>query len=135
MICWVFSGMERILIKESHLAVIMGVNFFQRTSDAIRYTMRRQGYDVINYIDDFLGFGTPSVAHQSFQTLVQLMQELGLAISDNKLIRPTTQAVCLGVLVDTVSGTVSIPPDKLTQVIAWFITLYLQVCKASTLFC
>ena len=93
-----------------------GSQFFQRTSDTIHYAMPRQGYDVVNYIDDFLGFGTPSVARQSFQTLIELMQELGLAISDKKLIHPTTQAVCLGVLVDTVSGTVSISPDKLTQV-------------------
>ena len=93
-----------------------GSQFFQRTSDAVCYAMCHQGYDVINHIDDFLGFGTPSVARQSFQTLVELMQELGLAISDKKLIHPTTQAVCLGVVVDMVSGTVSIPPDKLTQV-------------------
>ena len=43
--------------------------FFQRTSDAVRHIMRQMNYDIINYIDDFLGYGTPSVADASFHTL------------------------------------------------------------------
>ena len=43
-----------------------GSQFFQRKSDAIRYMMKNRGFDIINYIDDFLGFGTPSKAKSSF---------------------------------------------------------------------
>ena len=93
-----------------------GSQFFQRTSDAVRYIMRRRGFDIINYIDDFLGFGTRSTAQASFKALYKIMQELGLTISEKKLVHPSTQAVCLGVLIDTVQGTVSIPKDKLEQV-------------------
>ena len=93
-----------------------GSQMFQRVSDAVRYIMRCQNYDIINYIDDFLGFGTPTVAKRSFDALYDAMQKLGLCISNKKLIHPGTQAVCLGVLVDTVTGTVSIPPEKLGQV-------------------
>ena len=93
-----------------------GSQFFQRTSDAIRYIMRNRGFDIINYIDDFLGFGTPTVAKNAFNTLHDLMSQLGLAISQKKLVPPTTKAICLGIQIDTVAGTVSIPQDKLQQV-------------------
>ena len=44
------------------------------------------------------------------------MTQLGLTISESKLVEPTTKAVCLGILVDTVQGTVAIPPEKLEVV-------------------
>ena len=74
-----------------------GSQFFQRTSDAVRY--------VINYIDDFLGYRTPSVAHRSFDTLLDIMTQLGLTVSKKKLVEPTTKAVCLGILIDAIQGT------------------------------
>ena len=36
---------------------------FQRVSDAVHYTLCCQGHCVTNYIDDFVGCGTPDVAH------------------------------------------------------------------------
>ena len=93
-----------------------GSQFFQRTSDAIHYIMKRHIYDVINYIDDFLGFGMPSVACALFDTLRDVMHQLGLTINDKKLVYPATQAVYLGVMVDTIEGTVSIPQEKLQNV-------------------
>ena len=44
------------------------------------------------------------------------MQELGLTISSNKLVLPATQVKLLGILIDTVKGTVTIPPEKLEQI-------------------
>ena len=93
-----------------------GSQFFQRVSDAVRHVMRCRGFDVINYIDDFLGFGTPIVAQASYDTLRNVMGELGLTISQKKLVPPATKAVCLGVLIDTEAGTISIPDDKLRSV-------------------
>ena len=43
------------------------------------------------------------------------MGDLGLTISQ-KLVPPSMQVTCLGVLIDTVKGTISIPPDKLRDV-------------------
>ena len=93
-----------------------GSQFFQRVSDAVRYVMRQRSHDVINYTDDFLGFGTPSVARCSFDALLDVMHSLGLTISQKKLVHPSTSAVCLGMLVDTIQGTVSIPAEKLRDV-------------------
>ena len=60
--------------------------------------------------------GFPDVARASFVSPFNLMNELGLTISDSKLVAPSTKVVCLGVLIDTENGTVSIPPDKLLQI-------------------
>ena len=58
-----------------------GSGIVQRLSDAIRFIMKSQGYDLINYIDDVIGFGTISTARPSFDALTKLLQKLGLAIS------------------------------------------------------
>ena len=61
--------------------------------------------NVINYIDDFLGYGTPDI-----------MTQLGMTVSKKKLVAPTTKAVCLDILIDTVEGTVANPPEKLQDI-------------------
>ena len=43
-----------------------GSRIFQCLSDTIRFIMTSQGHDVINYIDDVIGFGTVSTADTSF---------------------------------------------------------------------
>ena len=93
-----------------------GSQLFQRTNDAVRHIMRQCNVDVLNYIDDFLGYGTPSIAKKSYDALLVVMRQLGLTISKKKLIPPTTRAVSLGIVVDTVEGTLSIPPEKLNDV-------------------
>ena len=63
-----------------------GSQIFQRLSDAVRYMMRQKGYAMIDYIDDYVGIGVPSVAWKSYDTLTHLMRELGLTISEKKLV-------------------------------------------------
>ena len=72
-----------------------GSQIFQRLSDAVRFMIRRRGFTVIDYIDDFVG-----IAHESYVTLLELMARLGLSVSEKKLVSPSTRAVCLGVLID-----------------------------------
>ena len=78
--------------------------------------MRHRGYNVLNYIDDFLGFGMPHNAKASCEELYDVMSQLGLTISKKKLIPPTTWAVCLSVVEDTVGGTLAIPQKKLDNI-------------------
>ena len=93
-----------------------GSQISQRLSDAVRHVMHQKGFCIIDYIDDYVGMGFPDVAHASFASLFNLMNELGLTISDSKLVAPSTKVVCLGVLINTENGTVSIPPHKLCQI-------------------
>ena len=93
-----------------------GSQFWQCTHDTVCYVMRQCCHDVMSYINNFLGFGTPSITHASLDTLRDVKHHLGLTIRDKKLFHPTTQAVCLGVLIDTMKGIVSIPTEKLDNV-------------------
>ena len=65
-----------------------GSVFFQRCSDAIRFIMADTfGYpNLYNYIDDLVYTGLPGVIHQSYNTLLALLQELGLEISISNLL-------------------------------------------------
>ena len=94
-----------------------GSGIFRRLSDAIQFMMKSKGYDVINYIDDVIGFGTLSIAKPSFDTLQELLQKLGFDISLEKLVEPTTKVTCLGVEVDTKEFTISVPSEKLTNIL------------------
>ena len=93
-----------------------GSQIFQRISDAVRYMMHQEGFCIIDDIDDYVGVGVPSIAHASYHSLLNLMGRLGLSVSQKKLVPPSTRATCLGVLIDTDAGTISIPPEKLLQI-------------------
>ena len=95
-----------------------GSAFFQRCTDAVRYIMKdRFNFpNLYNYIDDLIYTGLPADIYQSFDTLKALLQELGLEISVAKLIQPTTVAVCLGIQINTITRTLSIPKDKLKEI-------------------
>ena len=95
-----------------------GSAIFQHISDAVCHMMRRRHFDVINYIDDILGIHVPSKIDASFDSLHQLLHSLGFDISLKKLEKLSTRLNCLGILVDTKEFTLSIPPEKLNQILA-----------------
>ena len=89
----------------------------QRVTDAVRYIMHTKGIDhLFNYIDDFIGVDKPAVVHSHFQTLLSIMAELGIPISEEKLFPPSEEVPCLGILINIATGTLSIPDDKLQQI-------------------
>ena len=85
-----------------------GSTFFTRLSDSIRYIMKSEGYQVVNYIDDVIGLGTPSVATKSYHRLISLMEELGLDINSSKNTPPSTLVTCLGIDINTITFTLSL---------------------------
>ena len=90
-----------------------GLSIFQRISDAVRFIMKQEGHGIWNYIDDFLCVSLPSKIDKTYYRLQELLSELGLTVSRKKLVPPSTQVTCLGILVDTVNLSVSIPTEKL----------------------
>ena len=96
----------------------LGSIFFQKISDSIRYIMKNKGHPyVLNYIDDLCYCELPSKIDAAFQSLLKLLQERGLDISNKKLTPPSTKVVCLGILFDTEAKTISIPEDKLQAIV------------------
>ena len=94
-----------------------GSLIFQRCTDAIRYIMAEHGYPLLfNYIDDLIYTGLPSQMDAVFNFLKNLLAELGLDISPNKLVPPSTLVTCLGIRIDSINKTISIPPEKLAEI-------------------
>ena len=102
-----------------------GSLIFQRCTDAIRYIMAEHGYPLLfNYIDDLIYTGLPSKMDACFNFLKDLLTDLGLEISPKKLVPPATSVTCLGILIDSIQKTVSIPQEKLAEIT--------QLCKQWT---
>ena len=100
----------------------LGSFFFMKISDAVPYIMNKNGHNsLLNYIDDVIYTALPSKIHHSYHFLLDLLQQIGLDVSTKKLHPPSTQAVCLGILFDTVTRTIAIPPEKLQEIN--------QICK------
>ena len=78
-----------------------GSQIFQHVSDTVCHVVRQHGYTVLNYVDDFIGISTLSIARHSYTFLPDPLAGLGLDISQKKLVAPCTKVTCLGVEVDT----------------------------------
>ena len=47
----------------------------------------------MNYVDNFVGFGTPSNAKMAYEQLYKIIEDLGLTISQKKLVPPSTKGI------------------------------------------
>ena len=94
-----------------------GSALFQRLSNAVCCIMAQKGFSVTNYMDDIIGHSVISKSNDSFQTLRALLLELGFEISEKKVVEPSTKVTCLGVDIDMEQFTVSIPPEKITEIL------------------
>ena len=80
--------------------------------------MRQHGFPHLwNYIDDLIFSGLPSEIYPAYDFLLNLLPQLGLDISQEKLVPPATAATCLGILINTTTRTISIPSEKLSEII------------------
>ena len=79
----------------------------------MRQMMARRGFpNIIIYLDDFLVIGASREQCQlAYDMLLQLLVGLGFSISQHKLVPPTQRLTFLGVQLDTVVGTMTLPAD------------------------
>ena len=98
----------------------------QKVTDAVSWILRRLGleakdgqqhFNVCNYSDDLGGVEkTRSMAMLAYNTLSWLLKDLGLEESVKKAEPPTTCMTYLGVQFDSLKMTMSVPPEKVTEV-------------------
>ena len=93
-----------------------GSQLFQRLSQSVRFIMSEENFHTICYIDDYVLFGSKEQCSKAFHRLSDLVDELGFTISTHKNVMPTTEAVCLGILINTVTSKMSVPPKKLQEI-------------------
>ena len=97
----------------------------QRVTDAVAWILRGFGreivgshpYQVCNYQDDLGGVEeTYERSRAAFDKLGWLLTDLGLAESEKKAVPPSTKITYLGVEFDSCSMTMSVPPEKVTEI-------------------
>ena len=94
---------------------------FDTLASALEYIFRQELHNpnIIHYLDDYLIAGPPdsSICHSSFQGVESLCKDLGVATKEEKRTPPTTTITFLGVELDTLNQTVSLPQDKLQSLL------------------
>lgn len=119
---WQFKGSESytyLLDSKLPFGARKSPAIFNRITQSIRRMMSRRGYEAcVVLLDDFL------VAAESLQEcakvlsdLIHLLRGLGFRINWRKVVDPTQDIVFLGVRINSVSGLISLDPNKVLEII------------------
>ena len=91
---------------------------FTAIADALEWVLRRRGVRYVwHYIDDFVFCGPPSSTEcgHALDTALTACRELGVPIAAHKVDGPATGITVLGIQVNTITQTLSLPQDKLRR--------------------
>ena len=88
----------------------------QRITNAITYIHRSLGYFLLNYVDDFVGAELEDRVWVAYTALSNLLTNLQVETSKEKIVPPTTRLEFLGITFDTRTMTMEIPEDKLHEI-------------------
>jgi hypothetical protein len=87
---------------------------FQSLTDRIVHMMAGRNFKVRGYLDDFLCVeDTVELCQASFECLKELLVNLGFTINPKKVEGPARIMTFLGVSIDCINRTLSLPSDKL----------------------
>jgi hypothetical protein len=118
---WCFDGLhEPAILCDTRLpfGARKSPAIFNRITQAVTRYLRKQGHHVVVYLDDFFVCGPDFASCKAtFDALVQLLRRLGFQINWRKIVDPCQQLTFLGILIDTVRGTLSLKPAKVTELV------------------
>ena len=113
---WIFNGKETYL-RDTRLCfgAKLSQGIFHRLTQAVKRMMSRRGYDLlIVYLDDFLIIAdSKEKCAAALNCLIQLLRKLGFSIHWGKVVDPTHCITFLGIELDSVSMSLSLPHSKL----------------------
>ena len=92
---------------------------FSAVADALEWVVRSRGVrSICHYIDDFIIVGAPrsDECARGLQIFLSTSEALGTRISVNKTEGPAVCFTILGIQVDTVAMTLSLPAEKLQRI-------------------
>ena len=92
----------------------MSVRCCQRVTSAVVFIFTEMGFFAINYLDD-LGSAEEEKALEAY-TKLQLLADFGLKEALEKSVSPSTVMVFLGIEVNTLLFTLTIPQEKWAQI-------------------
>ena len=89
---------------------------FTAIADALKWILRHRGTRLVwHYIDDFIFCGPPASTEcaRTFDSALTACSELGVPVSAHKVEGPATDITVLGIRVNSITQTLSLPDDKL----------------------
>lgn len=87
----------------------------QRTTNAVCYIFCTLGFAAVNYLDDFGGCDTAEAAFLAYGALCKLFLGCGLVEAVDKSVLPSTVMDFLGVLLNTITMTLEVTPERLVE--------------------
>ena len=89
-----------------------------RTSNAVMYMHQDDGFLGTSYLDDLIGVAAASFGDEAYDSLGRLLLDLGLLENQDKACPPSVVQVVLGVEINTVEGTISVPRERMEEIVA-----------------
>ena len=115
---WQFSGQKQPLTMcDTRLpfGARKSPAIFNRITQAVARSLRQAGHHVVVYLHDFFVCGPHFVSCKAtYDALILKLRNLGFQISWNKVVDPCQQLVFLGIQIDTMTGHLSLKPEKLS---------------------
>ena len=88
-----------------------------RTTNAVMYMHGCEGHMGTNYLDDLIGVSSILDGWIAYESLGQLLIELGLLENLDKACPPAAIQIVLGIVINTIEGTLSVPVDRMEQIL------------------
>ena len=88
----------------------------QRVTDVIAYIHKSMEFYLLNYVDDFVSAEKKERIWEGFRFLTQLLQDLGVETSKEKVVQPTNRMAFLGITFDAGKQTMEIPEHKVKDI-------------------
>ena len=88
----------------------------QRITNAIAFIHRQLSYFLLNYVDDFVVAEYMDRAWAAYNALTQLLRDLRVETSKEKLVPPTMRLQFLGITFDSTKMTMEISKEKMLEI-------------------
>lgn len=95
----------------------LGPYIMQRVSSAIVFIHTRLGYFLLCYADDFAGAELPHLAWKSYNTLGQLLRDLGVSEALDKAVSPASEIVFLGTGINAAKQVIFVIPERMEEIL------------------
>ena len=86
-------------------------------TSAVVFIYTEMGYFAINYLDDLGGADLAERAEKAYQELRNLLGNIGLITAANKCCSPSCTIVFLGIEVNSILFTLTIPEEKMQEIL------------------
>ena len=88
-----------------------------RATRAVMYMHGLDGYSGVCYLDDLIGVASSDMGMEAYLSLGNLLHELGLEENIPKACPPSTIQIVLGIEINTIEGTLSVPKDRMEEIL------------------